>query len=485
MTKATADLDTGQLARLGLLAPNAQQRAEGVLQRIDAEGVETVRLVCADQHGVLRGKTIVAKAARSAFKSGITAPSTLLFKDTAQRTAFPVWRKDAGFGRGALTGSGDILLAPDPSTFNILPWSPNSGWMLCDVAQLNGDAIPFASRNVLRTALSRLAEAGLEMRIGLEIEFHIFSVADPKSSPTDAGMPAAAPDVEMITRDFGLLGEARYDAMEEIATEIRRACEALGLAVRGVEAEFGPSQIEFVFEPGPPMAQADAMVLFRSMVKQLCARRGLHATFMCRPRLGSCAASGWHIHQSVAERQTGANIFRPVDGAPSPKASAWIAGLLEHARESCLLTTPTVNGYRRFQAFQLAPNRIQWAEDNRGAMIRALMRDDDPNSRIENRVAEPAANPYYAFASQILSGLSGLSRALTAPAASEEPYSEGAPRLPANMDEAIRAFEGGDLYRSALGDAFVSYYAQLKRAEWDRYIGEISEWEQREYFSLL
>jgi len=118
-------------------------------------------------------------------------------------------------------------------------------------------------------------------------------------------------------------------------------------------------------------------------------------------------------------------------------------------------------------------------------MIRALMQPDDAASRIENRVAEPAANPYYVLASQIVGGLSGMQQGLTAPAPIEEPYDNSAPALPGNLLEAIEAFGGGSLYKDALGEELVRYYAHLKRAEWDRYISTISDWEQREYFSLF
>ncbi|MEM8976861.1 MAG: glutamine synthetase family protein [Pseudomonadota bacterium] len=477
---------TQATAGVSVLATTSQEERDRWLARVEAEGLDTVRFVFPDQHGILRGKTLMLRALRSAIETGITAPSTVLLKDTSQRTAFPVWGADAGFGHGTLTGSGDILLVPDLSTFRILPWSPKSGWVLCDVANVDGTPLPFAPRTVLKQAVQQLASAGYHMVAGLEVEFHIFELADPRKTPASGGMPAEAPDVAYLTRNNELLGEARYDALEQIIDQLRAHCVALDLPVRAVEAEFGPSQVEFVFDPAGPLERADAMVLFRSMVKQVCARQGLHATFMCQPKLNACAASGWHLHQSIVETATGQNIFVPRTANALPDlAGNWIAGLLEHAAESCLLTTPTVNGYRRYQPHQLAPNRIQWAHDNRGAMIRALVRSGDDASRIENRVAEPAANPYYAFASQILSGMSGLKRKLVAPEPVEAPYDDEATLLPSDLSSAITAFESGSLYRDAIGETFVDYYAHLKRAEWQRYISTISDWEQREYFSLL
>ncbi|WP_416898480.1 MAG: glutamine synthetase family protein [Minwuia sp.] len=477
---------SGYLSEAGLTDDDARRQAAEVLARVEAEGLESVRLVFPDPHGVLRGKTLMPGALAGALADGVTAPSTVMLKDTSQRTAFPVWQADAGFGAGALTGSGDLLLAPDPATFRTLPWAEKTGWMLCDVARRDGAPLAFAPRTVLKAALARLAAQGLAMQVGLEVEFHVFQVTDPKLSPADSGMPAAPPEVEYLTRGYGLLGEERTNALDEVIRLLRGACDGLGLPLRAVEAEFGPSQLEFVFDPGAPLEQADAIVLFRSMAKQVAARHGLHATFMSRPRLDHAAAAGWHLHQSVLDATTGRNLFTPGGGAAlSDTADCWIAGLLRHARETCLITTPTVNGYKRYQDFQLAPTRIQWAHDNRGAMIRALTRPGDAASRIENRVAEPAANPYYVFASQIAGGLSGLAAGVPAPPPVEAPYADAAPRLPANLGEAIQAFETGHLFRSAFGAEFTSFYARLKRAEWERYLAEVSEWEQREYFGGL
>lgn len=176
----------------------------------------------------------------------------------------------------------------------------------------------------------------------------------------------------------------------------------------------------------------------------------------------------------------------PEDGEEiSPIASAWIAGLLEHAAASCIATTPTVNGYKRYKPFELAPNRIGWGTDNRGAMIRSLIRAHDPASRVENRVADSTANPYFALAFQILSGLDGLTKGMRAPPALTRPYEDAAERLPATLAEAITDFEASSLFRDTLGEGFVSYLATLKRAEWERYISALSDWEQAEYFAAF
>ena len=457
-----------------------------VLDQVAKRGIETVRLAFVDQHGVLRGKTIVASGLASAFRNGMAMTSTLLLKDTSHRTVFPVWQDDIGFGEGNLTGAGDVLAVPDPSTFRVLPWSPHSGWILCDLRYKDGRPMPFCVRSILKNAVEMLAADGMAMVCGLEFEFYVFRVEDPRLAHADSGMPATPPETSLLSHGYQYLTEARYDALEPVMDDLRRACQQLGLPVRSMEAEFGPSQCEFTFEPASPLSHADDTVLFRSMVKQVCARKGLHATFMCRPKFEGILPSGWHMHQSVVDTRTGANLMIPeADNTLSEIASGWIAGLLARAMESCVLTTPTVNGYKRYQPFQLAPDRIQWGNDNKGAMIRGLMTAGDPASRIENRVAEPTANPYLFMTSQILSGRDGVARGLEAPAPVENPYTSDAESLPKSLIAALERFDESDFYRQALGSDFVSYISRIKHAEWERYLMSVSEWEQREYFSLF
>ena len=480
-----ADLRAGLVARAGLLSEAQFAAAEELLRVVDSHGLETVRLSFADQHGILRGKTLTASALASAFRSGMAMTSTLLLKDTSHRTVFPVWAEGTGLGEGRLDGAGDVLIVPDPGTFRILPHSPHSGWMLCDLRYKDGAEMPFCPRSILKRAVARLADAGTDMLCGLEVEFHIHRVTQPRMAHAEGGMPATPPETEALNHGYQYLTEGRYAEIEEIMDRIRRAAQTLDLPVRSMEVEFGPSQVEMTFDPADPLRQADAMVLFRTTVKELCRREGLHATFMCRPRTPNAIPSGWHLHQSLLDRETGRNLFRSPDGSLTPAASGWIAGLLAHAAESCLLSTPTVNGYKRYQPFQLAPDRIQWGRDNKGAMLRSLIGADDPASRIENRVAEPAANPYLFIASQIHAGLDGIARGLAAPEPVERPYESDAAALPRTLGEAVERFAESAFWQREWGDDTVRWLSHIKRSEWQRYLADLSEWEEREYYALF
>ena len=482
MGRAGERIQAGALARSGAYSGEDLARAEETVAVVEAEGIETVRMVFADPHGILRGKTVTAEALTDAFASGIRAASTLLLKDVSHRTVFPVW---SDTGEAPMRGASDLLLVPVPDTFRPVPWSPHSALIHCDVAMPSGEPVPFASRRILRAACDRLSERGLRAVMGLEVEFQVFEVTDPAREHADTTMPARPPATRALNQGYQYLTETRYGESEALLDLLRRTAQSMGMPVRSVEIEMGPSQFEFTFAPGDPMTIADMAVTFRTMVKEVCHREGLLASFMARPRLPNAASNGWHVHQSVTDA-SGRNLFTPgADGALTPTASGWMAGLLRHAAASCIATTPTVNGYKRYTAYELAPNRIGWGEDNRGAMLRALLVPGDPASRVENRVADSTANPYFALAFQILSGLDGLENGLAPPPPLANPYDDDAELLPASLLAAIERFEGSEMYRSALGDEFVSYLTRLKRAEWGRYLMTVSEWEHMEYFTAF
>jgi glutamine synthetase len=456
-----------------------------ILKEVAGRGIETVRFSFADQHGLLRTKAIAAAEVESALKNGVGFPSSLLAKDTANRTVFPVFTAGAGFGMPEFEGAADAVMVADPSTWRVLPWAPRTGWVLCDLRFPNGKPVPFDTRGLLRGALARLADAGFGYVAGLEVEFHVFRLVDPRLRPEDAGMPGSPPEVALLSSGNQLLSETRHDQLEPALEALRRGMDGLGLPLRSFECEFGPSQAEITLSAQEGLAAADAMVLFRSAVKQILRRQGFHATFMCRPKLPNVMSSGWHLHQSLTDRKTGTNAFVSKTDFLSETGKQFLAGLLAHASAATALSTPTINGYKRYRPYSLAPERAIWGRDNRGAMLRVVGGPGDPATRIENRAGEPVANPYLYFASQIHSGLDGLARKLVPPPADETPYDSKAERLPGSLAEAIQALKQDEALRAGFGQPFIDYFARIKEAEIARFNLEVSDWEHREYFDLF
>jgi glutamine synthetase len=475
------------VARHGLWSDEQREAAARLARIVEERNLETIRFSFPDQHGILRGKTLVAKEALGALESGCTITTTLLAKDTSHRTVFPVFTAGGGFGMKEMEGAADVLMVPDPTTFRVLPWAPNAGWVLCDVHFADGRPVPFSTRHLYRSVLNKLGERGYDFVAGLEVEFHIFKLDDARMAPEDAGQPGQPPAVSLLSHGYQYLTEQRYDLMEPALEIIRRDILALGLPLRSVEVEFGPSQCEFTFAPGSGLAPADDMVLFRSAVKQIARRHGYHATFMCRPKLPNVFASGWHLHQSLAARSGGGNAFMAKEGDETLSAFGrnYLAGLIAHARASAVFATPTINGYKRYRSYSLAPDRAIWGRDNRGVLIRVLGGGNDPATRLENRIGEPAANPYLYMASQILAGLDGVDRKLDPGPSADTPYEAKAEPLPKSLREALTALNDDTFFRQALGAEFVDYYVHIKNAEIERFQAEVSDWEHREYFEMF
>jgi glutamine synthetase len=454
-----------------------------ILKEIADRGIETVRFSFVDQHGLLRSKSIAAAEVPAALMSGVGFPSSLLAKDTSNKTVFPVFTPGAGLGMPEFESAADALMVADPSTWRVLPWASKTGWLLCDLKFPNGKPVPFDTRGLLKQALAALAGAGYGYVAGLEIEFHVFRLLDARLQPEDAGQPGTPPGVALLSSGYQLLSETRYDQLEPSLELLRANLQGLGLPLRSFECEFGPSQAEVTLSAQDGLAAADAMVLFRGATKQILRRHGYHATFMCRPKLPNVMSSGWHLHQSLLAN--GRNAFVSDKDFLSEIGKQFLAGLLEHARASAAFATPTLNGYKRYRPYSLAPERVIWGRDNRGAMIRVLGGPGDPATRIENRIGEPAANPYLYFASQIHGGLDGIERKLPLPPASKSPYEEKAEFLPRTLEEAVGHLKGSRFLRERMGPAFVDYYCRIKEAEIARFNLEVSEWEQREYFEML
>jgi glutamine synthetase len=478
---------TGFIERHSLWTAAQKGAAEELRKAIAGERIESVRVAFADQHGILRGKTYTSRALESVLVDGCAITSTLLLKDTSHRTAFPIWRKDGGLDPARLMGASDFILVPDPATFRPIPWARKSAWILCDAYFHDGTAVPFSTRHLLRNVLSGLESLGYAYLSGIELEFSVYRLVDAHLTHESCTHPGRPPEVRPLTHGYQHLTEGRYDELEPLLEILREVLVALELPLRTLEVEFGPSQVELTFDPVVGIDGADHLLIARSAIKQVCKRHGYHATFMTRPAFANAFSSGWHLHQSLLDTRTTDNAFASDEPGEllSPIGRSFLAGLLAHANEACLLSTPTINGYKRYsRSYALAPNRIVWGKDNRGAMLRVVGAPGDRKTHIENRVGEPAANPYLYFASQIICGVDGMERRLVPPPAVDTPYDESWERLPRNIADAIAYFRGSDLFRRALGDTFVDYFSHIKEFELNRFLGEdVTDWEQREYFA--
>ena len=474
---------------------------------IESSGLELLRFAWCETHGMLRGKTLTAKSAVKALRSGVGMVSTLMLKDTSDRTAFKVFEAGIADELPGFEFASNLLLMPIADSFKILPWTHKTGWVQCQPVFQDGTPVPLDTRRQLQQALAQLAQRGWGMVCGLEVEFHIYRLKDSTHGvdldPHTAAWPGPAPEVSLIHPGYNLLSEHLFDMSEEPLRIVQHTAQALGLPLLSLEIELGPSQVEAVFEATDALTAADNMVLFRSAVKQALRRAGYHATFMCRPPFEHIMSSGWHLHQSLVDLTTGRNVFMRDAAAPHTQANdarhtlsdmgaQYLAGLLAHAQGMTVMCTPTANGFGRFRPNALAPQSILWGRDNRGAMLRVIGQAGDAATRIENRLGEPAANPYLYMASQIHAGLAGVQAGLTAPLATDSPYADvagmaDATRIPNTLDQALVALQQDSAMCQGFGEEFVRYYQRIKTAEQQRFDAaeDKLEFQRREYFNRI
>jgi glutamine synthetase len=495
-------MPAGFIERHALWNEEQRRLAADLAGRIRSANLRLIRLAWADPHGASRAKAVTIPVFLEALVSGYNINVATTTLDAAGGRVFASFTRGGGMGLAEMTGSPNLCIVPDPATFRVLPWAPGVGWILCDEYFNSGMPFHFSPRQLLKKLTQGLRARDLQLRVGLEVEWYLARVAEEQLNEEHVGVPGmrgrpvrTAP----FEPGYSYHSETNMDLMQPVLGALAEAYEALGLPLRSIENEWGPGQVECTFSAQEALRACDDMLLFRTATRQICRRLGHFASFMARPALKGYYASGWHLHQSLVDATTGGNRFMPEAGAAplSELGRHYLGGLLANAVAASVFATPTVNGYRRFKSNSLAPDRAGWAYDHRGTMVRVLGGAGDSATRLENRIGEPAANPYLFVASQIVSGMDGIERRLDPGSQDEDAYSAKRTLLPTQLTQALDALNGDALFRRQLGDTFVDYYVKLKGNEALRF-GQFLEanglkgmpeeptvWEQNEYFDFF
>lgn len=366
----------------------------------------------------------------------------------------------------------DMFAIPDPSTLTPLPWRKEVGWLAADI-HMEGKRVEQGPRNVLQRVMAQAADAGYEMKSGVECEFFL-------TLPDGAAIADSADTATKPCYDQSALMR-RYD----VITEICDAMLELGWEAYQNDHEDANGQFEMNWTYDNALVTADRHVFFKFMAKSIAEKHGLRATFMPKPFLG-LTGSGCHSHVSLWNGSK--NLFEDETGelGVSSLGYNFIGGIIEHADALAALLNPTVNSYKRINAPRTssgatwAPNTVTYSGNNRTHMVRI----PEPG-RFEMRLADGATNPYLLQAGILAAGLDGIKKQTQpGPRLDINMYTDGhtvkdAKRLPLNLLDALRAFEASATLKTALGDSFVKSYAKLKHAEWNEYAAHLSQWERQ------
>jgi glutamine synthetase len=202
-----------------------------------------------------------------------------------------------------------------------------------------------------------------------------------------------------------------------------------------------------------------------------------------------------HTHQSLYSIADKKNAFADASNpyGLSDVARSYMAGILAHARGMAAVLAPLVNSYKRLVPGYEAPTYLTWGRTNRSALIRVPKVSPGKSvegTRAEVRCPDPSSNTYLAFAVMIAAGLDGVEKGLQLSEPVEESLFEmaaatiaakGIRELPGTLGEAITELEADPVIIEALGEHVFSHYVEAKRAEWDEYRTQVSDWEVDRY----
>ncbi len=435
-----------------------------ILQKVQEENVQFIRLQFTDILGVLKAISITADQMEKALDG------ELMFDGSSIE----------GFVR---IEESDMYLKPDPNTFLVLPWiSPIStgktARIICDICDSEGQPFEGSPRYALTKVLKEAKELGYTMQVGPEPEFFLFNL-DANGLPTlETNDKASYFDLPPVDKGE----EARRDMVETLQT--------LGFEIEAAHHEVAPGQHEIDFKYTDALKTADNIVTFRIAVRIVAQKHGLHATFMPKPVFG-INGSGMHMHCSLFK--DGENIFFDAskeDGL-SDTCRYFIGGVIKHARAICAITNPTVNSYKRLVPGYEAPVYIAWSYRNRSPLIRIPARRGI-GTRIEVRNPDPSCNPYLGLAVILKAGLEGIKEKIDPPAAVEQNIYEmdlgtrkeqGILSLPENLYEALDELSKDELVKEALGKHIYSRFVAAKMKEWESYSSKVYDWEIDEYLA--
>lgn len=368
----------------------------------------------------------------------------------------------------------DMLLLPDWSTWQRLPWQPSRGLLIHDCVGKDGELLGIAPRSVLRRVIAALARHQLKAVVAPELEFYLFQA----SESNDSGFQL--PRRRDGSREAATQAAYSVDCAQELAgfwSDLESFCAALQLPADSWLHEMGPSQFEINLLHGDPLQAADQVVLFKYAVREAAARHGLQAIFMAKPLAGH-PGSSMHIHQSLVDA-AGHNVFSSADGQASPLFAHFLGGQQHYLPELSALLAPFMNSWRRYVRDSCAPINVEWGMDNRTAGLR-VPPSDAAARRVENRLAGCDANPYLVIAASLAAGLAGIEERRQPRPEISTSSAYAAPRtLPDGLHEALRRLERSSLARERLGDHFVDVWCAVKHKELDHYMAEVSPWDRR------
>lgn len=447
--------------------------AEALNKTLAAEGVRHALAGYVDLHGVIKGKFVPLN------HLGRMMKGSELFTGAALD------------GVPQDISDNEVAAMPDPTTATVCPWKTSLAWFASDL-YLDGEPFEACSRNVLQRQTAAAAEQGLTFNLGIETEFFLFRDTEdggfaPVSDRDDQAKPCYDP-------------RSTLDNMP-IVDELVDSMNQMGWDVYSFDHEDANGQFETDFNFADALKMSDRLCFFRFMANEIARKHGAFASFMPKPS-SRRTGSGAHYNMSLAEANTGKNLFDTSNGEDqygcgvSELAYYFIGGIMRHAGAISAVIAPTVNSYKRLvrkgsmSGSTWAPVFVCYGNNNRTNMLRI----PSQGGRVECRAADIACNPYLGSAMMLAAGLEGIREKIDP----GQPHTEnmynysdqqvqqmGIEMLPQTLGEAVEAFAADPLSREVFGDALFDSFVDFKREEWRSYHNHVSDWEIQRYLKFF
>ena len=459
-------------------------RAE-IKRLIENDDIEYVKIGTPDIEGVYRGKRIAARHFLNSLEEGFAQCDVIFGWDIAENILpnLKVSNWEHGFA--------DVILKPDLSTFNLVPWEDHIASCVCDIWTEHGDPFTVSPRYVLSSVVERARALGYEPMAASELEFRFFRETMFSLREKDYG-----PGLQPLAPGMNCYAVSQASADDHLLRRIASSMRGHGIEIEGYNREHGPAMYEMNLRYASALTAADNTMLFKTGAKEICHQEGLTACFMAKWNDQEDGSSG-HSHISLWDRDLERNLFweEDAEGHMSETMRQFLAGVLDKLPEMMAFYAPVINSYKRYVEGTWAPLNTTWGMENRTCAVR-IINNGKKAIRVENRVPGADANFYLVFAALLASGLYGIERKLELPARLEgnaydpatiaQPLASGQIKaLARNLTASTDLLESSEFAREYLGEDFIEHFVATRRWEVKEHEKAVTNWERRRYLELI
>ncbi len=458
--------------RFDSTAANSIKTKQDIIDLINTDHIQNIKVAITDHHGILRGKYMNSSKFLKAIQNGFGFCNVIAGLDIDDQLVPNL--KGANWGNGYQDAPVEIIT--DSCRYN--PFEPNTPLFL---AQFASSHIALCPRQTLQRIVDRAATMGFNPQCALEYEFTVF-----QQSIDELYHDQFAALIPLTPANCGY-SILRSLSHSEFYQQLLSLCHNMNIELESLHTEIGPGVLEAAIAYSDAMNAADKATLFKTITKAYAQRQGLTASFMAKwnPEL---QGQGGHIHLSLLDSK-GNNVFYDAQHPTqmSTLMRYFIGGQQQLMPELLALIAPNVNSFSRLVPGYWSPTQASWGIDNRTCALR-IIPGGTHSQRVEYRVAAADANPYLAIAVALASGLYGIEHQIepTDPikgTAYETTMSE-ALQLPRNLNEAAQRLSESKMAREWFGDEFIDDTVTLRQHEYTHAHDMDLQAQLRRYFEL-